>query len=130
VDVPAVADFFGGHERREAHAQSMGTRRCVNRLAGQQLIVGSGYGVGDRKAELHLREPVFGVQPPDLQAVGVEIVQQLCHRLVDCQQRVGAVRRAAIGGLDVLGVAPDEELDLIPDSDLEAKFAGVRHLRL
>jgi hypothetical protein len=61
------------------------TRGRVDRLAREHLVVGGGDGIRGHEAELHLRQPVLGVQLADPQSVGAEVAQELDDELVDGQ---------------------------------------------
>lgn len=129
--MPAVADALGRDERGEARFEPQLERGRVDRLAREQLLVGSLERVRRAEVELELREPVLGMQLADLQAVGGEILEQLGGERVDRQQRVRAVAGAVVGRRElVVVVLADEELELVAGLDLKAGVGRAPHLSL
>ena len=130
VGVPAVAGRLGCDERCERRAQPVRARRGVDRLSCQQLHVGGCQWIGRADRELHLGEPVLGVQLADHDAIGIEVGQELRAELVHLEHRERPVDRPVMGGRELgIGVA-DEPLELVAGLQLETHRGGGLDLSL
>ena len=65
-----------------------------------------------------------------ISAAGAQVAQQLGGELIDGEERVRAVSRPLMGGLDIVRVATDEELNLVSGANLEPYLGGTPHLKL
>ena len=119
----------GGDQRREARAKPVGARRGMDRLARKQLVVGGGDRVRRRQAQLELRRAPYSAWSwPISRPLALRSRSSWRGELIDGEEGVRAVGGPVMGGLDVVRVATDEELNLVSGSNLKPHIGSTPHL--